>query len=185
MKSLSLKRNSWHHWLAVQFKWEEGYRTYSDEENKYIWVTNDFCSYVRRIIFGCLLSLLGGAAILFVLSGVLWGEVEFFWYVYQAMICGNSVKFPELAGLAMAVNILGFGAFLAISINNGWLEIFVLPNWLKWCFKWAPKIRIPDCDEIPICNDTRRFLLATYATFHDKVCFKLDFHNKEEQQSDS
>ncbi len=35
---------------------------------------------------------------------------------------------------------------------------------------------IPACRDIPLCEDTKKFLIAAYETVHDKTCFKLEFN---------
>lgn len=193
MKTLSLKRGSWHYKVATTFGWKECTYTYEDvlksdgDDRPSYWtsrrvkVPGDFCSYIRHIIFGSLLALALVAVALILGSFSVMAQWDFLVYIYEAIICGNEVDFGRnnLAPIGLIIDVLLVVFLLIESVRRDWLTILAIPAWLKWCFKWLPgkEFRIPSCEEIPVCNDTKRFLIAAYTTFHDKVCFKLDFHN--------
>jgi len=193
METLSLNRDSWHYKLASKFGWEEEIhkRVWKEEHGGYwerIYVKNDFCSYVRTLLLGGILSLVVGIVLLTLLIFFLIGQIQAAYYVYMVLICGINIKPLEFVSIGFVFDFFVTVIGLSVLTKKGFLTIFALPEWLKivskWLFGWIPKVHIPDCEEIPLCDDTRRFFIAAYHTFHDKVCFKLEFRNKEEQQSD-
>lgn len=174
MQTLSLKRDSWHYKLAKFYNWEDQYKGY-DEQGFRVWRNKDFCSYVRHILIGTALFVMGtilffivGVATFFSLGQAIWWVVSCIWNWYHFPL-------PEEAtiGLAILIVMSAAGIILFMKKYGGYILSFI-----GWVFtKLTHRINIPDCKDIPLCDDTRRFFVAAYTTFHDKVCFKLEFRN--------
>jgi hypothetical protein len=178
MKSLSLRRNSWHYFWARKLGWEEyHYETRYNDSYGYperVRVANDFCSYLRRIFFGSFLAIVAVVLCIFLGGSILYSTGLTTGYLLACL-----VNWQNISTVADDFLALGFVTYVVAGI----LGIgFSGKAFLIWLFNLElPNLRLPPCEKIPLCEDTKRFIVAAYTTFHDKVCFKLEFHNKQEE----
>jgi hypothetical protein len=143
LKTINLKNNSWHYFLAVTMG---NFRAGS----------GDFCSYVRNVIFGFVLTVMLSAVAGFFGSALLAGLANIVLLAYH-FFAGTAYVAPAF---------LAFGTVLltAISIVAALVVAFIF---------------IKDkLDDRALANEGKpdSFVKSAYQSFKDKVCFKVTFN---------
>lgn len=170
MRTLQLNRNSWHYKIAKGFGW----RTYDEDTRR----PNDFCSYARRLALAFLVMSFATAAGVFLIGSAIMMTVDLLvWFVH-----GIFNKFTYMGDFAI-------GALILYTVMLGVFCLFCViegpPKWLtrsvNKCLNVvgpaaAPVRRAAAAIPRPhLSPDTKKFLSAAWESFHDKVCFKLEF----------
>lgn len=172
MLNLSLKRDSWHYKLAKFYNWREYDYRYSFESHREEKIPRDFCSYVRRLIFGTLAMILIGFVIGIAAVSLFYTQYQFLSWAFHSIMGGQFLPLGKawpLAPIGLIVDVMVLTAFILYAHKKGW-----------WRFP-SFNLNLPSCHDIPYCEDTKRFFVAAYTMFHDKVCFRLEFRNGEEE----
>lgn len=156
MKSITLKKNSWHYWLATNIG---DYKEYQ----------NDFCAYVRSVLF----SIIAGALIVTTFGGiglfilyVIGREVH---ALFTCVISGwfgistvcSYGKFEEaatsfLVGLAICAAIIAVIVFSCKRKERIRKEIY------------AGRRKMPEPS----------FITLAYRSLKEKTCFRVEFQEK-------
>lgn len=144
MKSVTFNRKSWHFWLATKVA------DYSEE-------SEDFCAYVRSVLFGAAMIFLMASFVAFCLYAIgrefhsLYTCVIAGWFGIQAVCSYGDF---EKAALGVESVIGGFMliAFLAIKYVN-----------------WRDERKYKNRDKEP------GFVKIAYRNFKEKTCKKVEF----------
>lgn len=176
MKTVEVKQESWHYWLASNFGGWQPHHTedryeIDEDTGRPHWaatkiVEHDFCKYVRHVIVGTVIALivLLSAATLLVVEGVMLLNIYTTLFRHQ--------EFIKLSQVTAAIDVLAL--FFAIMVGG---TVF---------FKYIER-RSRDVPIDGLTKQEKRMLRAierekakensfirnAYLAFKDKVCFKL------------
>jgi hypothetical protein len=143
MKTLKFNSNSWHYWLATKIGdfYPEG---------------GDFCSYIRHVILGALVSLFMVAGASFVLYS-LGREVYAAYTCWFTSVCTYG-KFERAVTTGVAILIGGVGAAVL----------------MIWNSNRRMQIRIEIANGVrPEPQDS--FVKTAYKSIKEKTCFRVEF----------
>lgn len=134
----------------------------------------NFCTYLQFVIGGILF---GGFLGLIALAGILFYiRVELAFLDW--LLWGTSSDIPGPAAVGFVFTFMTLLVFFLWAGKKGWLRIFKfkLPKGILSKFK---SLKLPACPKIPFSEDTKKFLKASYETLHDKLCYKLELYEEE------
>jgi hypothetical protein len=154
MKNITIKKNSWHYWVA------------SNPGGWSSWRETDFCDYVRRVILGLfLLSLCLFAILLYLWSGYDWVV-----WVHGVLSHAAHEHMPKFARLFVTVSVI------AILIGFCFVAAFGVEHLRSYLIERAYqrrqlKSQQPSFAAIP---KEPSFLQHAYRSMKDKMCFRMN-----------
>lgn len=171
MKTITLKKDSWHRRLAVGMNWSPWRHG------------DDFCLYARRVFFGCILVVMLSCVAMIIGAVYLWITLNFLWWAVGSLLDLSFLPLWDAATPGLVVN----SVILALAVSHGMIHGWISMRWTTWPFQQLARIPIPTCAQIPMCEDTKNFLVNGWGSIRDKVCFRMKFtdnQGKEEQEID-
>lgn len=151
MKEITIKRNSWHFWLASSLGSTRSIET-------------DFCRYVRRVLLG--LFLLSSYLLAIVLY--LWSGYDCIVWAYSVLFHGTHIEMPRLARLFVIVSSLAL--LIIVAIGVAWC-VEKIKEYLE---NRAYERRRLGPQQSPVIMKEPSFLQTAYRSIKDKVCFKMN-----------
>lgn len=169
MKTIQIRKGSWHWWVAKNFG---GWKQYRNEEqyklhNGKLWfvgsitVENDFCSYARRFVLGSFWLLVLTTLVTVALTFI--GIMEY--ALVKALISGVWTK-----NAGTGVVILGTGA-----LSGAVIGFLIWRDKSKWERREARKARQEAREIEKLKNKERPSVLKhIWLSIKDKTCFRME-----------
>lgn len=156
MKNITIKRNSWHFWVACNL----GGRRWSS-------TNQDFCAYVRRIILGLFLGTFLFSFCLFFVILYFWSGYEWATWVRGILFHGAHSAMPKFAIPFVVVNSVAL--LIGVILGLSW-AVTSLKNYLddRACER---RVKVQQKSIVP---KEPSFAQTAYRSVKDKICFKMN-----------
>jgi hypothetical protein len=190
MRTLRIRGQSWHLWLAQTFGWKSHYMqdVYENKGGLAVHketrsVESDFCSYIRHVFLGVVVCLAAALAICIAVYSIGYTLYCIFEKIFRHVSIMGRVH-DALCGIGGMVMAFAFMAFV----------FHYLPKWLIRAWDWIRNLQDEDkaferVNRRAVREATKRnrkrlaqierennpsFLMMAYRSIKDKTCFKIE-----------